>query len=323
MKSFLRMDGVCFALFLPVLVLFFGCQGESSLNPSAKAPAVPFDSSRAWNHLLKQVEFGPRPSGSEPLDRTRDWIVQELTSYGLEVKREAFVAQTPGGPITMENLYADLKGPAGPGGTPGPMIVLGSHFDTKNLPFRFVGANDAASSTAVLIELARVLCLAPEPAVTYRFLFFDGEEAVRLDWVDPDNRYGSKHHVEQLKQTRGAIQRIKAMINLDMVGDKDLALENDASSTQQLMRIFLSTAKSIGDEKLFSKQLYPVEDDHEPFIQQGIPAVDLIDLHYGPLANEYWHTAQDTVEHCSQESLDRVGKLVLAALPRVLKQYVK
>lgn len=323
MKSSLCLDGACFALILPVLVLFFGCQGESSQSIAPEAQAVPFDSARAWKHLLKQVEFGPRPSGTEALGRTRDWIAKELTSYGLEVKREAFVAQTPGGPIEMENVYADLEGPKGRDGKPGPMIVLGSHFDTKNLPFKFVGANDAASNTGVLLELARVLSLEKGHAVTYRFLFFDGEESVRLNWVDPDNRYGSKHHVQQLGMVRGARQRIKAMINIDLVGDKDLQLENDSSSTQKLMKIFMSTAKSIGDPDLISKDFYPVEDDHESFIKAGIPSVDLIDLHFGEYANEYWHTAEDKVENCSEESLARVGKLVLAALPRVIKAYVK
>lgn len=323
MKSFPLADRACFALVVPVLALSLGCQGEAAPGTHPETPQVSFEADRAWGHLLRQVEFGPRPSGSEALDRTRDWLVQELSSYGLQVTREPFVEETPGGPISFENIYADLPGPKGRGGQPGPMIVLGSHFDTKRLPFEFVGANDGASSTGVLLELARVLAKTPDHPVTYRFLFFDGEESVRLDWVDPDNRYGSRYHVRKLTAQKGARERVKAMILLDMVGDKDLTLENDSSSTQKLLGIFKSTAKRIGDPRLFSEFPYPVEDDHEPFIRVGIPAVDLIDLHYGEMANEYWHTEKDIVEHCSRESLGRVGKLVLAALPRVIKQYVK
>lgn len=311
------------ALFLFVMLVANACQGEAGTGVGPVLNTPTFDGAQAWAHLEHQVNIGPRPAGSPGSKMTRDWLVSELESYGMKVTREAFVAQTPKGEIPMENIYADLPGPAGPKGIPGPMIVLGSHFDTKALPFEFVGANDGASNTAVLLQIAKTLAAAPKAPVTYRFLFFDGEEALRFDWRDPDNRYGSTYHVKQLDKVKGARKRIRAMILIDMVGDKDLVLEYDSSSTRQLLELFVKTSKSIGDAKLFSTSAYPIEDDHEPFIQQGIPSVDLIDLHYGKVANEYWHTAQDTIEHCSQESLQRVGDLVLATLPKVIETYVR
>ncbi len=237
--------------------------------------------------------------------------------------RQTFTASTPAGPIEMENIYADLEGPTDAKGQPGHMIVIGSHFDTKILPFEFVGANDGASSTAVVLELARVLSAGPKPPATYRFIFFDGEESIREEWIDPDNRYGSTYHVKQLDMVKGLRKRVKAMVLLDLVGDADLKLEYDSSSTRSLLDLFVKTSKEIGDKDLFSRYPFPVEDDHEPFIRAGIPAVDLIDLHYGAVSNEYWHEAEDTVDKCSEASLNRVGKLVLAALPKVVTNYAK
>ncbi len=310
-------------MFPVLLMALAACQGETAA-PTLPAPERPaFDSVRAWKLLEQQVKLGPRPSGTLENRKTRELILAELTAYGLSPKREPFKAQTPRGEIEMENIFADFEGRPGPRGEPAPMIVLGSHFDTKAFPFEFVGANDGASNTAVLLELARVLSPASTPPVTYRFIFFDGEESVRPDWVDPDNRYGSRHHVKELDKRKGALKRVKAMILLDLVGDSDLQLEYDSSSSRQLVEIFVKTAKRIGDPKLFASTPYPVEDDHEMFIQVGIPSVDLIDLHFGRIANEYWHTAEDTLERCSQDSLRRVGELVLAALPRVTETFVR
>ncbi|MFT7486588.1 MAG: glutaminyl-peptide cyclotransferase [Candidatus Paceibacteria bacterium] len=311
------------AMLLTLLLAFSACQGEAPTPQVADLPVPAIDSERAWNLLLKQVALGPRPSGSEANRKTRDLLVSELTSYGLKPVREAFQASTPIGVLAMENIFADLEGPLSASGEPAPMIVLGSHFDTKLLPFEFVGANDGASSTGLLLELARVLANGPQPPLTYRFVFFDGEEATRTDWIDPDNRYGSKHHVKQIDKRKGALKRVKAMINLDLVGDKDLHLEYDSSSTRRLVELFRKTSIAIGDPDLFSRTPYPVEDDHEMFIQLGIPSIDLIDLHFGPRDNEYWHQAEDVVANCSKQSLERVGKLVLAALPEVIDTFAK
>jgi glutaminyl-peptide cyclotransferase len=301
-----------------------GCQGGTASPPETPAAALPFDGDRAWKLLVEQVELGPRPSGSQANALLRDWIVEDLKASGLTPVREPFTAEeAPGGAIAMENIYSDLEAPAGPKGAPAPMIVLGAHFDTKKMPFRFVGANDGASEVAVLLELARTIAKGPARDVSYRFLFLDGEEAVREYWEDPDNRYGSRYHVRQLTRTKGALKRTKAFILLDLVGDADLQLERDSNSNRELLQIFVDTSKDIGMPNLFARFPMPIKDDHQSFAEFGIPSVDLIDLRYGKIANEYWHTEEDTVDKCSQASLEKVGNLILAALPRVESRYGK
>jgi glutaminyl-peptide cyclotransferase len=316
-------------LLLALLVLiascqWAGCQGGASPPQEIPRELPPFDAERAWSLLLEQVELGPRPSGSPENVKLRDWIAADLEASGLVPVREAFVAEhAPGGPIPMENVYADLEAPAGPEGQPAPMIIIGAHFDTKKLPFEFVGANDGASGVATLLELARVLKAGSAPQVSYRFLFLDGEEAVRRDWQDPDNRYGSRHHVSELTKTRGALKRTKAFVLLDLVGDKDLVLERDQTSTRKLLDLFIKTARELEQPDLFAKTPIPVKDDHESFLEFRIPSVDLIDLQFGKYGNEYWHTTEDTVDKCSKESLDIVGRLVLATLPKVEAAYCR
>ncbi len=302
-----------------LLALCAACQGGSAgPEPPAAAPAPgPFDQDRAWQLLLDQVALGPRPAGSPGAAANRDLIVAELERAGLSPVREAFTAETPAGEIAMENVWAEFAGAPRPDGQPGPVLVLGAHYDTKRLPFEFVGANDGASETAALLELARVIAAGPPRPLTYRFVFFDGEEAVRHDWADPDNRYGSRHHVRELTKTRGALKRVRAMVLLDMIGDRDLALERDANSSRELLDLFVRAAERIGDPELFAPYSIPIKDDHQSFLEFGIPAVDLIDLSYGAVGNEYWHTREDTVDKCSAESLGRVGRLVLAALPEL------
>lgn len=300
------------------------CQGGSDSPPPRPTPAPAFEEDRAWTHLEAQVAMGPRPSGSAKNAELRDYLVRELTSYGLKPVREPFLAKgTPAGDIQMENVYADLEAEVAEGKEPAPMLVLGAHFDTKRLPFRFVGANDGASETGVLLELARVMAAASPRPFTYRFLFLDGEEAIRREWVDPDNRYGSRHHVKELTKKAGALKRVEAFILIDMVGDADLQLERDSYSTRKLLDIFVATSGELGMKDLFAQYPIPIKDDHQSFKEMGIPALDLIDLRYGARDNEYWHTAEDVIEHCSKESLGKVGRLVLAALPKVEKAYAK
>lgn len=297
------------------------CQGGSAATPPP--PLKGFDAARAWAHMEAQVALGPRPSGSEANRKLRDYLVAQLEALELRPVREAFTAEdAPGGPVDMENVFADFEGKRR-GDEPAPMIVLGAHFDTKRMRFPFVGANDGASGVGALLELARVLTSHGPRDVTYRFLFLDGEEAIRGFWQDPDNCYGSRHHVKELSKVYGARKRIKAFILLDLVADKDLQLERDSNSSSQLFQLFTETAKRIGEPEFFAKRSNPIRDDHEQFKKANIPSIDLIDLHYGEVGNEYWHTEDDTLEHCSQESLGRVGRLMLAALPEVEAKYAK
>lgn len=306
------------------LLLLASCQGGAAAPKEPLRQLAPFDSDRAWQLLLDQVALGPRPAGSEANASLRDLIVKDLETSGLSPVRQAFVAkQAPGGPIAMENVYADLEAAPGKKGEAAPMLILAAHFDTKKMAFTFLGANDGASEVAVLLELARLIATGPPPAVTYRFLFLDGEEAVREEWEDPDNRYGSRHHVSELIKKRGALKGTRAFILLDMVGDKDLQLERDSNSNRELLGLFIQTSKELGMPELFAKYPLPIKDDHESFTGFGVPSVDLIDLHFGDYGNEYWHTDSDTVENCSKESLQKVGRLVVATLPKIEKKYCK
>ena len=287
-------------------------------DPTPGAPAAPsFDAERAWKHLEAQVAIGPRHSGSPGAEETREYLDRELRAAGLEPVREAFTATTPVGSIRFANVYADLPGT---GGDDQPIFVLASHFDTKRLGPDFVGANDGGSSTAVLLELARVVAAGPKRPVTYRFLFLDGEEAVRAQWQDPDNRYGSRHHVQGIKKA-GINKRVKLCVLLDMVGDKDLKLTLDQYSDPDLVRIFERVAKQNDLGRYVWARRMPILDDHISFSEGlSIPVVDLIDFEYGP-RNAWWHTTEDSLDKCSAASLGVAGKLVMHALPELESRY--
>jgi glutaminyl-peptide cyclotransferase len=273
------------------------------------APPASFDSARAWEHLRRQVAFGPRPAGSAALAETRKYLVAQLAAAGIRTTSQTFTAQTPAGATPMTNLIATL-----PGKRP-ERILLASHYDTKIArDFRFVGANDGASSTAAILELGRVLAAAPPRTYTIELLLLDGEEAVNWDWRGLDNTYGSRHYV-QASQQAGTLGGIKALILLDMIGDRDLTIRRDANSTPWLVDLVWGAAARIGHRSTFSTDLTTVEDDHVPFLRAGVPAVDIIDLD-----NPTWHTAQDDLEHVSARSLQIVGDVILAALPDIEKR---
>ena len=287
-----------------VVLLFVACAAAQT----GGAPAVKFDSSRAWEHLRRLVSFGPRPSGSAANEENRRYILQQLKAAGIEGREQAFEGQTPLGPIKMANVVATITG-ARP-----ERIALATHFDTKLFrEFRFVGASDGASSTAVVLELGRALAQRKNP-FTIELLFFDGEEAVNEEWRDPDNRYGSRHYVQQAQKS-GSLAGIKALVLLDLVGDRNLNFRREGNSTRWLTDIIWATAKRLGHADAFWYQESPIEDDHIPFLRAGVPAVDIIDLDYPA-----WHTAQDTLDAVSARSLQIVGDVVLASLPEIEKR---
>ena len=281
--------------------------------PGNTTAAADFDADRAFEHLKAQVAIGPRMAGSPQAEATRAYIEEQLAGFGLESTREAFEADTPIGPVAMANVVATL--PAARRPEDGPVVVLCAHYDTKRASFEFVGANDGASGVAVLIELARALSTRENP-VTYRIVFLDGEEAMRWNWRDPDNRYGSRRHVELLKQDPALLARIKACVLLDLVGDADLQLTTDTFSDEALREAFFGAARAAGLGAHVDGTRMPVKDDHLSFMAAGIPCVDLIDLEYGP-NNQYWHSPDDTLDKVSKESLDVIGRIVLLGLPTV------
>lgn len=292
---------------LASLALVFFLAGPLTVESGETAG---FSGGRAFEDLKRLVAFGPRPSGSKALVATRQWIIRQLGQEGVRVEEDAFVASTPLGNLPMTNLIAKF-----PGARPQVVVVAG-HYDTKRFDdFPFVGANDGGSSAAFLMELAR--CLAHRKrALTYWLVFFDGEEAVER-WSAADSLYGSRHLVQKLSAS-GELSRLEALILVDMIGDARLGIKREYNSTPWLTDMVSETARRLGYGKYFLDSQTAVEDDHVPFVNAGVAAVDLIDLDYGP-NNRYWHTAQDTLEHCSPLSLTIVGRVVAATLEELEK----
>jgi glutaminyl-peptide cyclotransferase len=173
-----------------------------------------------------------------------------------------------------------------------------------------VGANDGGSSTGLLLELARALARQTRVDDVY-LVFFDGEEATREKWEGEDNLYGSRHLAAKWRKD-GTLARLKALINVDMIGDKHLDIKMESNSNAKLNRLVWDTAKALGYGAFFLDESQPVDDDHMPFVQQGVPAIDLIDFDYDP-----WHEDSDTMDKLSEKSLEIVGTVVLETIKRL------
>lgn len=314
-------------------LLFIGCPKEdppskpratlsSSARPTASPPvAVTFNGERAMDHVKKQIEFGPRPPDTPSLAKTRAYIVNELKSYGLTVSLDEFTAGTPQGEKKMANIVAEIPGETKT------LILITSHYDSKLFQdMTFVGANDPATSVATLLEIGRVLGSRKEkPKATYRLVFFDGEESFCEGWSDcgdsesPDNTYGSRHYVSQLR-AHNELDNMRAMILLDMMGYKNLELGRDPTSTRWLQDIIWQTGRELGYGKIFVDREEGVGgDDHEPFLRAGLEAVDVIQLTSYP----HWHRADDTIDKVSAQSMKIVGDTILASLPKVIEYVSK
>ena len=325
----LKVFTIVFAIILPLSLL--GCPSNKNqpteTTSAANSPAVKtttdFDGDRAFEHVRKQVEFGPRPAGSAELEKTRGYIIDQLKSYGgLTVTTDEFDPVTPQGGKKMVNIIAELPGESSD------VIIISSHYDTKYFKeFKFVGANDAGSSTGALIEMARVLAAQKtKPKLTYWFVFFDGEEAFCTGWDDcknftkvgetkelPDNTYGSRHMVEQLI-LKNELKRVRAMILLDMMGSKNLRLDRPGLSSRWLVDIVWQTAREAGYGKQFTDGSENVDDDdHKPFLRAGIDALDIIQLG----TYDEWHTKDDTLDKISPKSLKAVGDTLILSLPKI------
>jgi hypothetical protein len=287
--------------------------------PSAASPTVAaFDGDKAFAHVREMVAMGARPAGSPELARTRDYIIRELTSYGLKITTDEFAPRTPQGLRRMVNVTAELPGASND------FVIVASHYDTKFYKdMRFVGANDGGSSTAVVMEIARVLAANAHAGrklpLTYRFVLFDGEEAFCDEWSEcttpdgkPDNTYGSRRYVSELTNN-GELARVRALVLLDLVGYRDLKFERDTYSTAWLTNTIWETARELGYGNIFVSTEAGVEDDHIAFLRAGVNAVDIIQLGTYP----YWHKAEDTLDKISPKSLKITGDVVLASLPKI------
>ena len=293
---------------LPSLLFLFSFLFISLVNCRQVRAADPYayNGGRAFADLQHLVAYGPRPVGSKALEDSRAWMIGQLEKAGCKVVQDRFAGSTPLGNIPMVDLIAEI-----PGKQPKHIVMIAGHYDTKlESSFRFAGANDGGSSAAFLLELAREL-QQTRHKLTYWIVFFDGEEALK-NWSDTDSTYGSRHFVQKLTAD-GELSRIRAMVLVDMIGDAQLDIHWDQNSTSWLNKLIFRQADRLGYSKYFLRQPVAIDDDHIPFVNAGVSAVDLIDLDYGP-NNSYWHTAQDTLQHCSPSSLTIVGRVVKAAL---------
>jgi Zn-dependent M28 family amino/carboxypeptidase len=289
------------------LTLFCLCQATPLLSSQGPNP-VNIDPALAFAHIQKLVSYGPRPPGSPGIAQAQSYITGCLKKLNLVVEHDDFLANTPNGTVPMKNILARHEGGRND------VIILASHYDTLLMPNTpFVGANDGGSSTGLLLELARVVSQQKRASAVW-FVFFDGEEAQR-SWTEDDSLYGSRHFLEKL-QTDGDEKKIKAMILLDMIGDKDLVLEKDLSSTPWLLDLVFESAQDLGHAKHLATSPKAMMDDHTPFVRAGIPAVDLIDYSFG-FANLHWHSSNDTLDKISPESLKIVGEIVLRTLDKL------
>jgi Iap family predicted aminopeptidase len=287
-----------------------GDSGPSGAAANGAADADRFDAERAMRDLRAQVRFGPRPAGSAANRRTTRYLARRLRDAGVEGVR-------------IQRPHRNVVGVI-PGGEPG-AVVVGAHHDTKDDIPRFVGANDGASGVAVVLELARALPDEVEgPSI--HVALFDAEETRGDRPFTEDGTRGSRQYVryarDEGKQGAAPLDEVEAMVLFDLVGDCDLQIPREGNSDPGLYEAFADAAAErspTGSPAPFTGEAGGILDDHIPFRDAGIPAVDLIDFTYGPgpSPGEWWHSPKDTHKRVCAESLDAVGEAALRALPRI------
>ena len=261
-----------------------------SVGVGGAEPAAPnrFDGRAAWAFLKQQVAIGPRPAGSI--------ASRQLAALLKGSVRSGRYQTVPGG---LRNVVGTI-----PGRNPRRVVVLGAHYDTKDLP-GFVGANDGASGTAVVRQLARTI-RPRQLRPTLVIVFFDGEETPR---GAPDSQF-EQYGLRGSKVAARAFRTAEAAIVLDFVGDKELAIPREGMSNRRLWRRLRTAAGRVGAGRHFpAREQGTVLDDHTPFVRRGIPAIDLIDFDFA-----CWHRPCDDLSAVSQRSLDAVGETMMAFL---------
>jgi Zn-dependent M28 family amino/carboxypeptidase len=300
-------------------MVLFACSktkdAVASSEPAATSPAEPasapldfgraptFNSDRAMQYTRDIVGFGPRPLGSTNHKKVEDYILAHLK--GDDVEDDSFTIDSTEGKFPVRNIIAKYPG------TKEGIIVIASHYDT-NWPLRninYVGANDGASSSGLLLELANQLRSKKRDGYSIWLLWDDAEESMRLPWYDPEALYGVRH-VAQKWAADGTIKKIKAFLLEDMIGDADLDILRDENSTPWVVDLIYQSATHLGYQSHFFLQTTGMEDDHRPFMDLGVPSADIIDFTYG-YNNVFWHTADDTLDKLSPKSLEIVGMVTL------------
>lgn len=268
-----------------------------------------FDGRLAFRHVAKQVGLGPRPSGSQAIAQAQDYILSQLKSYGCTTEVDAFNADTPVGRLPMKNILVKIPGDQSS------IILLGTHYDTllRN-DITFVGADDGGSSTAVMLELARLLCAKHGKHAVW-IAFFDGEEAMKV-WSNTDSRYGSRQMAAKFAAS-GDLAKIRAFLLADLVGSRLLHFKRDPT-TKALTDLVWSTAARLGYAEIFIDKSASIEDDHNSFSKRKVPVVDVIDLDMNGDVS-FWHTADDTLDKISARSLAITGHVFLESVKELQK----
>ena len=291
-------------------------QQASQVKPTESAPPADqtggFDGEKAYEQVAKIVSFGPRPPDSPGIHQVQDYLISQLKSYGCEVDTDDFHAGTPIGSVAMKNIVAKAPG-TGQG-----IILLLTHYDSLSSVKNFVGAEDSASSTGLMLEMARLLCAKKGPNSVW-FAFLDGEEAF-VDWnKDNDHTYGSRELAARLAVS-GDLKRVKAVILADMIGQYHLHIPRESDSTKWLVDLVWKTADRLGYKDVFIPVEAQTSDDHDPFLERKVPAVDVIDLTDYITAGT-WHTDKDTLDQISPRSIAIVGHVILESVNELQKKF--
>ena len=258
-----------------------------------------FSGDKALAHVQRLVDFGPRPAGSKAIEKSRDYIEDQLRRSGWQVTRQGFSDDTPRGKIQFVNLIAQFSAR---GKVASPLFLLCSHYDTKMFDtIRFVGANDGGSSTGLLLELARVMRQHPDLARKIELVFFDGEEAYE-QFSEKDGLYGSRYFARELQGPR----QFRGGLLFDMIGDRSLGITLPSDSPAEMARDIFAAAEALKLRNYFTYLGRELIDDHAPLNAIGIPTLDIIDFDY-----PWWHTADDTMDKISAQSLQTVGSVAI------------
>jgi glutaminyl-peptide cyclotransferase len=295
-----------FSLRVAVILLVMMAGGAESRAVAAEKNASPhIDAKRVFEITREVTAFGPRYIGSENHKKLERYIVEHLK--GDQVEDDAFTADTIEGKFPVRNIIAKF-----PGAKDGIIVIMG-HYDTV-YPLRnsgFVGANDGGSSTAILLEYADQLRGKKRDGYSVWLVWTDGEEAVRK-WTDTDSVYGARHLAEKWEKD-GTLKKIKALMVMDMIGDADLDITRNTKGAAWLLDLIYSAAEREGYQSHFFAQEGPIEDDHIPFFNRGVPCADIIDFDYG-YNNVFWHSPQDTIDKISPKSYQIVGDTILETI---------
>jgi Zn-dependent M28 family amino/carboxypeptidase len=269
-----------------------------------------FNGTKALEYARQLVAIGPRWPTSPGHLKAEEFLRNQLKHD--QVEEDTFTANTPIGPLDMRNFIVRFSGKKDG------VIVLSTHYET-NYPLRninFVGANDGASTTGLLLAIADQLRADELRGKTLDgysvwLVFFDGEEAIQT-WSASDSTYGSRHLAAKWGRD-GTLSKIKAFILADMIGDKDLDIQRETKSTGWLVELVRQAAHKFGYDHYFFQTEEAVEDDHLAFVERGVPSIDVIDLDYGP-NNSYHHTAQDTMDKIGAHSLTIDGDVFMETI---------